>query len=211
MTQSEKYWNKNAVKYNDQEKKEESTYDNYLNRISNYLKKTDTVLDFGCGSGIVSLKLAKNVQTLKAIDTSSELIKIAKENSKEKQIMNINFCNICIYDLDENNESFNCILALYVIHLVDDLKDVIIKMNKLLNPKGLLIITMPCMGEKDQFLSFILFLLSKINIVPPVKAYTSKKIISMLVNNGFDILDQQLIDKQGNQYFIVAKKLVPNN
>ena len=56
------------------------------------LKKTDTVLDIGCGSGMVARKIAKKTGcSLVGIDISDECIKYAKEAAKKEKIKNIEF------------------------------------------------------------------------------------------------------------------------
>ena len=43
-----------------------------------YLKPTDTVLDFACGTGIVTLSLSPDVKELRGIDISNEMIRRAQ-------------------------------------------------------------------------------------------------------------------------------------
>ena len=47
-----------------------------------YLKPTDTVLDFACGTGIVTFAVAPSVQSVRAIDVSGEMVRRAQEKVK---------------------------------------------------------------------------------------------------------------------------------
>ena len=47
-----------------------------------YLKPTDTVLDFACGTGIVTFAVASSVQSVRAIDVSGEMVRRAQEKVK---------------------------------------------------------------------------------------------------------------------------------
>ena len=47
-----------------------------------YLKPTDTVLDFACGTGIVTFAVAPSVQSVRAIDVSGEMVRRAQEKSQ---------------------------------------------------------------------------------------------------------------------------------
>jgi len=208
MTKSEKFWNRTAIQYDQEEKQEEKNNDSYIERLSTNLKPDDSVLDFGCGTGLISIGISGKVKKIKAIDTSSELIKLAKENGIERNIENIEFIHSDIFSFGKQGQAYDVILALYIFHLIEDLNPILKIMHEILKPAGRLLIAMPCMGDKDTLLSVILGLLSKIDIVPPTKAYKISQIIDLLRVNGFDAEKTELIDKNGQQYFIAAKKSV---
>ena len=50
----------------------------------------DTVLDIGCGSGRMSIPMARKVKEVTAIDSSSEMIRICKENAAAAGVTNVN-------------------------------------------------------------------------------------------------------------------------
>ena len=51
-----------------------------------YLKPTDTVLDFACGTGIVTFAVAPSVQSVRAIDVSGEMVRRAQEKVKAQGV-----------------------------------------------------------------------------------------------------------------------------
>ena len=54
-----------------------------------YLKPTDTVLDFACGTGIVTFAVAPSVQSVRAIDVSGEMVRRAQEKAGRQGAENV--------------------------------------------------------------------------------------------------------------------------
>jgi len=78
MNKSEKFWDRMA-KYLDQvERKDETTNIKIIEKTRNRLKISDTVLDYGCGTGTAAIEIAGNVKTVTCIDISSKMIEAAK-------------------------------------------------------------------------------------------------------------------------------------
>lgn len=63
MNKSEKFWDRTANNYDKEEKKDELTYLNIFEKTRKYLKVSDIVLDYGCGTRLVSNEIADNVET----------------------------------------------------------------------------------------------------------------------------------------------------
>ncbi len=74
MKKSEGFWDKVANIYDKVEKRDEQIYINIIERTKKYLKISDTVLDFGCGTGLISNEIADDVKMIHAIDISSNMI-----------------------------------------------------------------------------------------------------------------------------------------
>ena len=79
-----------------------------------YLTEESNVLEFGCGTGSTALIHAPKVKHLLAIDFSKRMIDIAKRKASGSQGSNVEFRNTTLFDLTEDNESFDVVLALNV-------------------------------------------------------------------------------------------------
>jgi len=77
-----KFWDRTASFYDREEKKDELSYLNFIEKARKYLKANDTVLDFGCGTGLVCNEIAENVKMIYAMDISSKMIEIALNKAK---------------------------------------------------------------------------------------------------------------------------------
>ncbi len=130
-----------------------------------HLAVSDVILDYGCGTGLVSNEIAGNVKIVYAIDILSKMIEIVKNKATGSKIQNIDYAYSTIFDYRYKKGSFNVILAFYVLHLLDDSQMVIKRMNELLKSGGLIISVTPCMGEKP-ILNNIFSIVSKTGIIP---------------------------------------------
>lgn len=210
MTRSEEFWDKIAVK-NDRKVltpvlTPDQTHINTIKGVLKHLKENDVLLDFACGSGIKTIDIAGKVLTIKAIDTSSKMIEVAKKRTAEKNIRNIDFENIDILDDRFKDESFDVILALNILHLIEEPDSILEKMRILLKPGGLFISATACLGERWSPLASCLLLLSKTRFVPSFHKYSLSSLEEIIRVNKFDIVETVSISKALSEHLIVAKK-----
>ncbi|MCX9009805.1 MAG: methyltransferase domain-containing protein [Candidatus Methanoperedens sp.] len=205
MDKAEKFWDKMANYYDREEKKDELTYIKIIEKTKKYLKISDVVLDYGCGTGLISNEIADNVKEIHAIDISFKMIEIAKRKADGRKIKNIEYANSTIFDERYKRGSFDVILVFYILHLLEDTPKVMKRMNELLKPGGLIISTTPCMGEKT-FLSILLSLVSKIGLIPNIRSFKISELEDSIANGNFEIVETECLHQSSPEYFIVAKK-----
>lgn len=99
-----------------------------------------TLLDVGCGGGLIAEPMARLGAKVTALDASSTNIDIAIEHSKNAGL-NINYVCNTIEELAESNQKFDIILALEIIEHIADLNQFINACSKLLNPSGTIFIS----------------------------------------------------------------------
>ncbi|MBA7552369.1 Ubiquinone biosynthesis O-methyltransferase, mitochondrial [subsurface metagenome] len=203
---SEKFWDNRAKEYEKKEIKWEKIYNKAVEETKQYLNSNDIVLDYACGTGIITAQVAGYVKEIQAIDISSKMIDIAKRITNDRQIKNINFAQATIFEESFEKESFNVILAFNVLHLLEDTEKVIQRINELLKPGGLFISETACMREKKSFLSIFLFFLSKIRVVPYIRFLKFSELESLIVNEKFQIVESRNLDQTSPTYYVVAKK-----
>jgi len=206
MNKSEKFWDQAANKYDQEEKEDEQTYVKIIERTKKYLKISDVVLDYGCGTGLISNEIADNVKAIHAIDISSKMIEIAKKKADGRKIENIDYAHSTIFDERYQRGSFDVILAFYILHLSEDIHKVMQRINELLKPGGLIISATPCMGERI-FLSTPLLLVSKLGLIPKIRPFRISELEDSVANGNFEIVEAECLHQSGQQYFIAAKKI----
>lgn len=210
MNKSEKFWNKKANKY---DKESDKQFDKkVIENIKKHLNIGHVVLDYGCGTGTITNEIAANAKEIHAIDTSSKMIDLAKRKTDERKIENIIFAQSTIFDERYKKESFNAILAVNLLHLLEDEHKVMQRINELLKPGGLFISATPCMGEKKTISSVFLIalfrLLTKIGIVPYIKISKKYELEDLIATHGnFKIVETANLHHGIPNYFIVAKKI----
>jgi len=203
---SEKFWDNAADTYDQEERKDEQTYIKIIEKTKKYLKASDVLLDFGCGTGLISNEIADHVKVIRAIDISSKMIEIAKQKADGRNIENIDYAQATIFDERYLSGSFDVILAFYILHLVEDTHQVIQRIHELLKPGGLMISATPCMGERKTFLNIPLLLATKIGLVPNIRSFKISELEGSIAAGNFEIDETERLKKSSPEYFIVARK-----
>ncbi len=207
MNNSEKFWDKRAQDYDRQNKKYELKHNKAVENTIKYIENNQTVLDFGCGYGLITANIAGYVKSVHGIDISSEMIGIASKKAEEHNIKNVIYTKSTIFDDTLKEESFDVILAYNILHLLDNIQETLIRINKLLKPGGLLISETVCLGEKKSFVSVFLVFLCKIKVVPHIEMLTFSELDEIIVKNRFQIIETKDLEQSSKNYFIVAKKI----
>ena len=112
-----------------------------------YLKPTDTVLDFACGTGIVTFAVASSVQSVRAIDVSGEMVRRAQEKVKAQGVENVTVTQTDLFDGCLAEGSFNAVLACNVLLYIEDRSAALARIRALLKPQGTLLLVSDCLGE----------------------------------------------------------------
>ena len=133
MDRSEKFWDKAANDFTDHELHINLNENKDFITTLKYLNIDDTVLDYGCATGIISNAIADKVKEIHAIDISSKMIEMAISKASERHIENVYYTQATIFDERYQKESFNVILAFRILHMLEDIQAVIRRINELLN------------------------------------------------------------------------------
>ena len=207
MDKSEEFWDKAANTYDQEEDKDEQTHNKIIERTKEYLKISDIILDYGCGTGRISNEIAGNVKMIHAIDISANMIEIAKQKADGRKIENIDYAHSTLFDERYERGSYDVILLFYILHLLEETPKVMQRINELLKPGGLIISVTPCMGEKP-FLSFLLSLVSKIGLVPSVRSFRISELENLIASGNLETIKTECLVQSSQQYLVVAKKVV---
>ena len=161
------------------------------NNINSKSLNNLSLLDLGCGGGLICEPLSRLGIKVTGIDFVKENIKIAKDHAK-KSDLRINY----VYQDLENlkiKKKFDIILMLEVIEHLDDFKRIINTNMNLLKPNGKLILS----TINRTFLSKIFAILIAENILKIIpknthsyeKLIKPEELIDFLNNNGFKVID----------------------
>lgn len=205
MNKSEKFWNRAANTYDQSQKISEQTILRIIEKTKTYLKMSNVVFDFGCGTGLVSNEIADNVKAVQAMDTSSQMIAIARKKANERKIENIDYACSTIFDERYDSGAFDAVMAFYILHLSEDPHKVMQRISQLLKPDGLIVSATPCMGEKKTLQS-ILSLAGKIGLVPNIQSFKISELEDLIVRGNFEIIETECLRPSTQEYFIVGKK-----
>jgi ubiquinone/menaquinone biosynthesis C-methylase UbiE len=147
---AQQFWDEHASQFDAKEKDFEVLTRQTLARTKKYLDPGDTVLDFGCATGSITLALAPSVKSLLGLDFSAEMIKEAVKKREAANQTNCSFTRGTIFNEEPEDASFDKIVSFSVIHLLEDSEAATRRIYELLKPGGLFISTTACFREKKS-------------------------------------------------------------
>ena len=163
------------------------------------------VLEFGCGTGSTAIVHAPYVKQILAIDLSSKMIEIAQGKLDAETVDNVTFSRSSIEEISAPDQGFDAVLGLSILHLLDNMDEVIARVHKMLKPGGVFVTSTACIGDTMKFFKIVAPIGKFLGLIPTVKVFTSKELEDSLTGAGFEI-DYQWQPGKGKSVFIVAKK-----
>lgn len=100
--------------------------------------KGKTILDIGCGGGLISTPLARLGAKVTGIDADAQAIAVAKDHAKAENLT-VDFINGAAENLVAQKKKFDAVLALEIIEHVDNPDLFVALCAKLVKPDGLVI------------------------------------------------------------------------
>jgi ubiquinone/menaquinone biosynthesis C-methylase UbiE len=114
--------------------------------LSEYIKRGQTVLDLGCGSGTFTLAMAKMVGEagkVIAVDVQDEMLQIVRKKAAKNGLES----RIITHKSEQNrigiSDKVDFALAFYMVHEVPEAEAFLKEVASLLNPEGKLLIVEP--------------------------------------------------------------------
>ena len=169
------------------------------------LEKDSYILDFGCGSGAITNKLAEDVRSIDAIDISSGMLEFAQKQAENSSIENINYIQASIFDGRFKDQQFDAILAFNVLHYIEDMPKLFGRIDTLLKPEGLFLSSTACLREKRSLIGYLVLFLTKIGVMPRMYFYKRSELEDLIINGNFRMIGTEKISKLP-EYFIVTRK-----
>ena len=205
MKNSSKFWDRHAEGYAKRPVADQAAYEKKLQITRDYLRPDMEILEFGCGTGTTAIIHAPYVKHILAIDISSKMIEIAQGKADADNVKNITFQRSAIDEFSAPDRSFDAVLGLSILHLLEDKEEVIAKVHRMLKPGGVFVSSTACIGDTMKFFKIIGPIGKFLGLIPFVKVFTTKELQDSLTNAGLKI-DYQWQPAKGKAVFIVAKK-----
>lgn len=98
-----------------------------------------TILDIGCGGGLLSVPLTRLGAAVTGIDASEKNVKVAQIHA-EKEGLNIEYINTSAEELAATGRQFDVVLNMEVIEHVADVGSFMKASSQLLKPNGLMFV-----------------------------------------------------------------------
>ena len=208
MQSSEAFWNRIAPKYARTAVPDEQVYARKLKITQSYLKPDMRVLEFGCGTGTTALHHAPFVKEYIATDIAREMIRIADQKRADNEVANVKFAVGTIDSALDDNQQFDAVLGLNILHLLPDWRSQIESVNRLLPTGGLFITSTTCLKEKAplSWLRFVAPVLHTLRVLPTVAFFKKQEFRECIVHAGFEIVHDWTPESSPATSFLVCKK-----
>lgn len=207
MPTAKEFWDRRAQVYDVQVGPQyEEAYRRTAECFRQYLKPTDAVLDFACGTGIVTLAVAPDVGTVRAIDISGEMVKRARVKCDAQRIKNVTFEQLDLFDATLAPESFDAVLACNVLLYLENRCEVLARIRSLLRPGGCFLSVSDCLGEgitRERVTKWFEYKRGK---RPYVAFDTMRSLEQAVADAGFTVLARENLFPAPPNLFLAAKK-----
>ena len=200
-----KFWDRIAGRYARRPVADEAAYERKLQVTRSYLGPDMRLLEIGCGTGSTALAHAPHVQHVRAVDVSAKMIQIAKVKAEAANIRNVTFEQAAIDDLSVPDGSVDAVLALNLLHLLDDLDAAIARIHAMLVPGGIFVSSTMCLGDRMGYLKLIVPVGRLLGLMPHVAVFTAASLRQAMTGAGFEI-DHEWQPGDRQALFMVARK-----
>jgi len=205
MDRETAFWNELADKYSRRPVADEAAYQKKLEATRKYFQPDMEVLEIGCGTGSTAIAHAPFVGHIRATDLSTRMVEIAKDKAKAAGIDNVTFEALSVDALDAPGASIDVVMAHSVLHLLEDMEQVIADIHKMLKPGGIFVTSTACIGDMMLPLRLIIPVGRLLRLFPLVKVFTVAELKGSLENAGFEI-DYEWQPKKSSAAFIICRK-----
>ncbi len=206
MTEDARFWDRIADKYSKQPISNEEVYQRKLAMTQERLSTDMRVFEYGCGTGGTALIHAPRVAHVHAIDVSPNMIDIAKKKQAEAGVDNVTFEVSGIDAFQAADASCDAVLALSVLHLVEDPARIIAKSSAMLRPGGVFISSTFAAEDQARWLKFVAPIGKAIGKFPPVlKSFGLNDLKRWHAQAGLEIEEEWRTGRM-NADFLIARK-----
>ena len=203
---SARFWDRKAEAYAKQAIPDPDAYQKKLALTREYMTPDSSVLEFGCGTGSTALIHAAHVKNIVAIDISRKMIEIARQKAKKSGVENVGFIQATLDELTFEPGSFDIVLGLNVLYLLDDMDAAIQKSFELLSPGGVFISSTACIARANHLVQLLLPVGAKLGLIPRVKIFDIAALEASITRAGFRIVKSAFLNRNGMTCFLIAQK-----
>jgi|ETNmetMinimDraft_11_1059920.scaffolds.fasta_scaffold38945_2 2-polyprenyl-3-methyl-5-hydroxy-6-metoxy-1,4-benzoquinol methylase len=154
-------------------------------RITKNLK--GKIIEPGCGSGLMSSRLAKQGYEVTVLDITENALKTARSNFIKNKT-NGEFVKADIFKMPFESETFDIVWNQGVIEHFDDIKGVVKEMNRLVKKDGYLVIFVPAYNSPLHLIYRILTILNLKKLWPfdDQIFFKKKQLFNVMKASGVD-------------------------
>ena len=208
MTVDARFWDKIAQEYSRSPVGDPDAFERKIAITASRIRASDLVLDIGCGTGSLALRIAPLAAHVHGLDLSSEMIRIADGKATAQGIANVTF-HVGPFDdgfAAFEPESLDGVCAYSLLHLVADRDAALVRIHRLLKPGGFFVSSTVCLGETVLPLRPFLAVARWLGKAPMVKSFSKRTLMDEIRRAGFVELAEPDVGAKPVVAFLIASK-----
>jgi len=190
MTTPSQFWSDFAARYDGHLLSRDATI--LGPRIAAAVGPVARVLDAGCGTGQVTVELARIANQVDGADFVQEMLDVARGKTGRLGLTNVSFHQMPVESLSFPDASFDAVVLSNVLHLIDAPDKALSEARRVLKPQGKLVAPCYCHAEglKTALLSRLTALLFG---VPIRQRFGVNRLLVMVESAGFKITEREVV------------------
>ena len=205
MITPQEFWNMRSSHYDESSGRQYAqAHARTVELALKYMKPTDRVLEFACGTGLTTVGIAPHVAQVRAIDISDGMV--AKARVRLEGLSNVELSQTDLFDPCLAEGSFDAVTAFNVLLYVEDRPRVLARIRALLKPEGMFLSATDCLGEGITKVGIQKFWKSHTGSMPYVAFDTRKKLERDIAAAGFTVLERENLYPAPPNLFFAARK-----
>ena len=199
-------WDRFAKGYSEKPIADMEAYHRKLALSQTYFRPSMRLVEFGCGTGGTAIAHAPHVAHVTATDVSGKMLEFAHINAAEAGVDNVDFEVASIESFDAPDGSYDAVLMLSLLHLLENPGAALDKARRLLKPGGLLITSTACLRDNMGWFGMIAPVGAAIGLIPRIQMLSVEELRGEIADRGFACLEEFQQD-DARSYFQIARKL----
>jgi arsenite methyltransferase len=205
MTADAAFWDKIADYYASQPVERPDAFERKIAITKARMTPQDVVLNVGCGTGTLSLRLADSGRELHGLDISSEMVRIARD--KARDVDNVTFHHGTLDTFTAlGPSSVDGVMAYSLLHLVDDRERFLKQLFSLVKPGGFFVSSTVCLGDSWIPYSWLIGAMRLVGRAPRVEMVGRQQLLDEVAAAGFVDVETHEVGAKETTVFMTATR-----